>query len=233
MPLSSRLLATVLLAAPCAIAQAHGVAGSDGAYLRSVQGVQVFPLMYLGAKHMVTGYDHLLYLAGVVFFLHRLKDVALSVTLFAAGHSVTLLWGVLGGVHANPYAVDAIIGLSVVYKALENIGALRRMGVGIDPRLAVLEFGLAHGLGLATKLQEFALSHDGIVGNMLAFNAGVELGQFAALAVILVALQGWRRSGGFGSAAYGANVAIMSAGIVLFGQQVTGLLVSAANMAVT
>src|SRR5262245_30029946 len=123
---------------------AHGVAGGDASYLESIKGVQVFPLMYLGAKHMVTGYDHLLFLAGVIFFLYRLKDVALYVTLFAVGHSVTLLLGVLAGIHANAYIVDAIIGLSVVYKALENIGAFQRMGLKIDPRAAVLLFGLAH-----------------------------------------------------------------------------------------
>src|ERR1041384_4944654 len=135
-------------------AWAHGVAGGDAEYLQSISGVQFFPLMYLGAKHMVTGYDHLLFLAGVIFFLYRLKDVALYVTLFAVGHSVTLLVGVLGGIHANAYIVDAIIGLSVVYKALENIGAFRRMGLSIDPRAAVFLFGLAHGFGLATKLQD-------------------------------------------------------------------------------
>ena len=94
-------------------AWAHGVEGGDAAYLESVSGVQFFPLLYLGAKHMVTGYDHLLFLAGVIFFLYRLKDVALYVTLFAVGHSVTLLLGVLAGIHANAYIVDAIIGLSV------------------------------------------------------------------------------------------------------------------------
>src|SRR3954468_12827221 len=164
-------------------AWAHGVSGGDAEYLKNISGVQFFPLMYLGAKHMVTGYDHLLFLAGVIFFLYRLKEVALYVTLFEIGHSATLLIGVLAGVHASPYIVDAIIGLSVVYKALENIGAFRRMGVNIDPRAAVLLFGLAHGFGLATKLQELALPRAGLTGNIVAFNIGVECGQFAALAV--------------------------------------------------
>jgi hypothetical protein len=207
-------------------AWAHGVSGDDTSYLESVSGVQFFPLMYLGAKHMVTGYDHLLFLAGVIFFLYRLKDVALYVTLFAVGHSVTLLAGVLGGIHANPYIVDAIIGLSVVYKALENIGALRRMGVRIDPRGAVFLFGLAHGFGLATRLQDVALSQTGLVWNIIAFNIGVELGQFAALALILVAFQLWRRSGTFVRGAYAANVAIMAAGFTLFGYQLTGYVLS-------
>jgi hypothetical protein len=203
---------------------AHGVAGGDAQYLESVKGVQLFPLMYLGAKHMVTGYDHLLFLAGVIFFLYRLKDVALYVTLFAIGHSVTLLVGVLGGLHANAYIVDAIIGLSVVYKALENIGAFQRMGIRIDSRAAVLTFGLAHGFGLSTKLQDLKLSTDGLVGNIVAFNVGVELGQFAALALILLAFQLWRRTASFQRGAYLANVLIMTAGFVLFGYQMTGYL---------
>lgn len=208
------------------LAWAHGVSGGDAQYLQNISGVQFFPLMYLGAKHMVTGYDHLLFLAGVIFFLYRLKDVALYVTLFAIGHSATLLIGVLAGVHASPYIVDAIIGLSVVYKALENIGAFKRMGLNIDPRAAVLLFGLAHGFGLSTKLQELSLSRDGLTGNIIAFNIGVELGQFAALALILIALQLWRRSPSFNRYAYLANVLIMTAGFVLFGYQLTGYFVA-------
>ena len=176
---------------------AHGVAGGDAQYLESLQGVHFLPLMYLGAKHMVTGYDHLLFLAGVIFFLYRLKDVALYATLFAIGHSTTLLLGVLAGIHANAYIVDAIIGLSVVYKALENIGAYRRWGISINTRAAVLVFGFAHGFGLSTKLQELSLSKEGLVGNMIAFNIGVELGQIVALTFILLAFQLWRRSGSF------------------------------------
>jgi hypothetical protein len=137
---------------------------------------------------------------------------------------VTLLVGVLGGIHANAYVVDAIIGLSVVYKALENIGAFQRMGIRIDSRAAVLTFGLAHGFGLSTKLQDLKLSTDGLVGNIVAFNVGVELGQFAALALILLAFQLWRRTASFQRGAYLANVLIMTAGFVLFGYQVTGYL---------
>jgi hypothetical protein len=209
----------------CALVPAawgHGVAGGDAAYLESVSGVHFIALMYLGAKHMVTGYDHLLFLAGVVYFLYRLKDVALYATLFAVGHSCTLLLGVLAGIHANPFIVDAIIGLSVVYKALENIGAFRRLGVHIDTRAAVAVFGLAHGFGLSTKLQDLALSRDGLVGNIIAFNLGVELGQIAALTIILLGLQLWRRSPRFNQMAYTSNVLIMTAGLVLFGYQLTG-----------
>lgn len=221
-----RAVVAMLLVFGSPLALAHGVAGGDAAYLERISGVQFIPLMYLGAKHMVTGYDHLLFLAGVIFFLYRLKDVALYVTLFAIGHSVTLLFGVLAGVHANAYVVDAIIGLSVVYKAFENIGGFRRIGLAIDTRAAVLLFGFAHGFGLSTKLQDLSLSADGLVPNMIAFNIGIELGQFAALALILIAFNLWRRSGTFVRGAYAANVAIMAAGFVLFGYQMTGYLIA-------
>jgi hypothetical protein len=202
----------------------HGVAGGDAAYLQSVSGVHFIPLMYLGAKHMVTGYDHLLFLAGVIFFLYRLRDVALYATLFAAGHSCTLLLGVLAGIKANPFLVDAIIGLSVIYKALENIGAFQRLGMHIDTRAAVLVFGFAHGFGLSTKLQGLALSQHGLVGNIIGFNLGVELGQIAALTLILLGFQLWRRSRSFDQRAYAANIVIMMAGMILFGYQLTGYL---------
>lgn len=215
------LAASMLLAS---FAFAHGVEGGDAAYLERIEGVHFIPLMYLGAKHMVTGYDHLLFLAGVIFFLYRLEDVALYVTLFAVGHSVTLLFGVLAGVHANAYIVDAIIGLSVVYKAFENIGGFARLGIKFDTRAAVLLFGFAHGFGLSTKLQDLQLSQEGLIANMIAFNLGVELGQFAALALILIAFNIWRRSATFVRAAYATNVAVMAAGFALFGYQITGFL---------
>src|SRR5262249_12306082 len=136
---------------------AHGVSGKDAVFLQSVRGPAIGPLMYLGAKHMVTGYDHLAFLIGVIFFLYRLKGVIHYVSLFTIGHSVTLLAGVLGGLRANPYIVDAIIGLSVVYKAFDNVDGFRLFfGVQPNTRAAVLVFGFFHGFGLATKLQDFA-----------------------------------------------------------------------------
>ena len=141
-----------------AVAHAHGVATGDARFLETVQGAAIAPSMYLGAKHMVTGYDHLLFLVGVIFFLYRLRDVVQYVSLFTIGHSVTLLAGVLGGIRANPYIIDAIIGLSVVYKAFDNMDGFKRVfGFQPNTRAAVLIFGLFHGFGLATKLQEFAL----------------------------------------------------------------------------
>jgi len=105
---------------------AHGVTDGDKTFIEGIQGLNIIPFIYLGAKHMVTGYDHLLFLFGVIFFLRRLKDVAIYVTLFALGHSATLLFGVLAQVHANAYLVDAFIGLSVVYKAMDNLDMFKR-----------------------------------------------------------------------------------------------------------
>ncbi len=210
-----------------ASAFAHGVAGDDKAFIENSTGTQLVPFIYLGAKHMVTGYDHLLFLFGVIFFLYRMRDVGLYVTLFAVGHSVTLLYGVLSGTHVNPYLVDAIIGFSVVYKALDNLGAFQRFfGVQPNTKAAVLIFGFFHGFGLATKLQEFTLSPDGLVANIVAFNVGVELGQLIALGGILIAISVWRRSDAFRRQAFAANALLMTAGFVLIGHQLTGYFAS-------
>jgi HupE / UreJ protein len=211
-----------LLACP-SLALAHGVAKGDAAFLQTLKGPAIAPLMYLGAKHMVTGYDHLLFLVGVIFFLYRLKDVLLYVSLFTIGHSVTLLAGVLGGIHANPYLVDAVIGLSVVYKAFDNMDGFRRVfGFQPDTRVAVLTFGLFHGFGLATKLQDFALPPSGLVTNIVSFNLGVEVGQGLALTFVLIALSIWRTRAGFMRHAFVTNAALMSAGFLLVGYQMSG-----------
>ena len=219
----ARCLPTLIALLPTLVF-AHGVAEGDARYLESVQGLQFIPYLYLGAKHMVTGYDHLLFLAGVIFFLYRVKDVALYVSLFAIGHSLTLLIGVLGGIRVNPYAVDAVIGLSVVYKAFENIGGFRLLGFSLDTRAAVFLFGLVHGFGLSTKLQDLQLSSEGLVPNIIAFNLGVELGQFTALALILLVFMWWRQSPSFMQRAWATNIVIMMAGFMLFGYQLTGLI---------
>lgn len=210
-----------LLASACVLA--HGVASGDKGYIQEITGVHLVPFIYLGAKHMVTGYDHLLFLVGVIFFLYKLRHVALYVSLFALGHSATLLIGVYFNLGFNAYLIDAIIGLSVVYKALDNLGAFQRwFGIQPDTRAATLVFGLFHGLGLATKIQDFEMSRDGLVPNLLAFNVGVELGQMLALGAILVAMGFWRRTDGFLRHAYTANVALMSAGFLLTGYQLAG-----------
>ena len=211
----------LLLMTPAAFA--HGVAQGDKGYIQEIAGIHILPFMYLGAKHMVTGYDHLLFLLGVIFFLYRLKHVALYVSLFALGHSLTLLAGVYFNIAVNPWLIDAIIGLSVVYKAMDNLGAFQRwFGFQPDTRAATLVFGLFHGFGLATKIQDFGMSRDGLLANLLAFNVGVEVGQLLALSAILILMGFWRRTSGFLRHGYGANVALMSAGFLLAGYQLTG-----------
>lgn len=216
------VLALLALAAPLIPSvSAHGVSEQDKGLIS--QGLQLGRFVYLGAKHMVTGYDHLLFLFGVIFFLHRLRDVGLYVTLFAVGHSVTLLYGVLSGTNANAHIVDAIIGGSVVYKGFDNMGGFRRLlGFQPDTKAAVLIFGLFHGLGLATKLQEFALSREGLVANIVAFNVGVEFGQIMGLGLILIAMGFWRRSRFFERHAFGANLVLMTFGFILIGYQLCG-----------
>ena len=206
-----------------AVVEAHGVSGKDAVYLQGLDGRAIVPLMYLGAKHMVTGYDHLLFLVGVIFFLYRLKDVVLYVSLFTIGHSVTLLAGVLGGIHANPFLIDAVIGFSVVYKAFENMDGFRQVfGIQPNTRAAVLIFGLFHGFGLATKLQEFELSSNGLVGNIVSFNVGVEIGQCLALTAILIAFTYWRSRRGFLRHAFATNAVVMACGFLLVGYQLSG-----------
>jgi hypothetical protein len=209
-------------------AGAHGVSGKDAVFLQSVRGAAIGPMMYLGAKHMVTGYDHLAFLLGVIFFLYRLTDVIRYVSLFTIGHSVTLLAGVLGGVRANSYIVDAIIGLSVVYKAFDNVDGFRLFfGVQPDTRLAVLVFGFFHGFGLATRLQDFALSPNGLVVNILSFNVGVEIGQAIALTVVLAVLTYWRSRPGFLRHALLTNGVLMAIGFLLVGYQLSGYVLNA------
>jgi hypothetical protein len=172
---------------------------------------------------MVTGYDHLLFLVGVVFFLYRLKDVVQYVSLFTLGHSVTLLAGVLGNIHANPYIIDAIIGVSVAYKAFENMGGFDRiLGFRPNTRAAVMIFGLFHGFGLATKLQEFTVSQNGLVTNIVSFNVGVEIGQIIALTAVLIGISYWRRHHGFLRHSFAANSVLMTGGFILTGYQLAG-----------
>lgn len=215
-------LCTVFIALISLSAFGHTIEGSDASFVEAVDGPAIFPFMYLGAKHMVTGYDHLLFLVGVIFFLYRPQHVVQYVTLFAIGHSITLLFGVLADLQVNAYIIDAIIGFSIVYKAFENIDGFKRL-FGIDPntRIAVFVFGLFHGLGLATKLQEFELSANGLVTNIISFNIGVEIGQILALSAVFIGLSIWRSNASFLKHAFVTNTALMTGGFMLAGFQLS------------
>ena len=206
---------------------AHAVAQGDKGYIQEITGINLISFMYLGAKHMVTGYDHLLFLLGVIFFLYRMQHIAIYVSLFALGHSTTMLLGVYFNVGINSYIIDAIIGLSIVYKALDNVGAYQRwFGFQPNTKAATLIFGFFHGFGLSSKIIEYDISPYGLVPNLLAFNVGVEIGQLIALAMILIVMSFWRKTDGFFRHAYTANVAMMSAGFLLIGYQLTGYFIA-------
>jgi hypothetical protein len=208
-------------------ALAHAVAEGDKGYIQEISGINILPFIYLGAKHMVTGYDHILFLFGVIFFLYRLKDIGLYVTLFAIGHSTTMLLGVYFNIGINSYIIDAIIGLSVVYKALDNMGAYQRwFGWQPNTKAATLIFGFCHGFGLSSKILDYNIAPDGLLPNLLAFNVGVEIGQLLALSAILIIMGYWRRTDSFWRHAYTANTVMMTLGFVLIGYQLTGYFVS-------
>ncbi|MEJ6517863.1 MAG: HupE/UreJ family protein [Pseudomonadales bacterium] len=210
------LLGLLLILSPLALG--HNISASNAQFVQGLVGPAIAPFMYLGAKHMVTGIDHLLFIVGVIFFLHQTRDILIYVTLFTLGHSLTLIMGVLLNMQANASIIDAIIGFSIVYKAFENIGGFRSaMPFRLDTRVAVFIFGLCHGLGLATKLTSFSLSEAGLLTNLIGFNVGVEVGQFSALAVMLVVLGSWRRLPSFERYAFSANVVLMIGGFLLMG----------------
>ena len=219
------LLATIaitLLWAEAALA--HAVTLGDKGYIQEITGPQIIPFLYLGAKHMVTGYDHILFLFGVIFFLYGMKEIGIYVTLFAIGHSTTMLAGVWFNFGINSYIIDAIIGFSVVYKALDNLGAFQRwFGVQPNTKAATLIFGFLHGFGLSSKILDYNISPDGLLVNLLAFNVGVEIGQLTALAAILVFMNRWRAMPVFGRQAYTVNVIMMGLGFYLMGFQLIGL----------
>jgi hypothetical protein len=224
-PVSTIIAVTIVSLLLPAIACAHNVSKRDASFVQSNKGTAIGPFLYLGAKHMLTGYDHIMFLIGVIFFLYRLKDIVTYVSLFTLGHSTTLLLGVFTGVHANSFLIDAVIALSVVYKAFDNMGGFKQF-LGFEPntKVAVLIFGLFHGFGLATKLQELALSRTGLITNIISFNVGVEIGQVLALSAVLILLTYWRAQGGFFRHAFVANTVLMTGGFILLSYQLTGYL---------
>lgn len=221
------LLIIGLLALVSLSVNAHGVDDNTKQFLTDNQGVAFAPFMYIGAKHMVTGYDHLLFLVGVLFFLYRAKEVLVYVSLFTLGHSVTLLLGVWNGIQVNAYLIDAIIGISIVYKGFDNLGGFQKLfGRQPSTKIAVLIFGLFHGFGLATKLQEFEFEKEGLLQNLIAFNLGVELGQFFALTFVLIILSFWRRYNSYLRFSTISNTLLMSAGFILVMFQLTGYFIN-------
>lgn len=202
---------------------AHGVDGNTQTFLTGNEGIAFGPFLYIGAKHMLTGYDHLLFLVGVIFFLFKPKEILIYVSFFTIGHSITLLFGVMANIAINAYLIDAIIALSIVYKGFDNLGGFQRFfGRQPNTKAAVLIFGLFHGFGLASKLQDFEFGKEGLLINLLGFNIGIEIGQFIALALVLSLISIWRRYPSFMKFSTLANTLLMAAGFLLLGFQLTG-----------
>jgi len=208
-------------------AYAHGVDEETQSFLTTNKGVAFGPFLYIGAKHMITGYDHLLFLVGVIFFLYRTKEIITYVSFFTIGHSATLLFGVMADINVNAYLIDAIIGLSIVYKGFDNLGGFKKIfGKQPNTKAAVLIFGLFHGFGLATKLQEFEFDKEGLFTNLLGFNLGVEIGQFLALGIVLLIISYWRQYSSYLKFSKLTNMLLMAAGFLLLGYQLTGYFIS-------
>ena len=212
------LLANLLLPS---MASAHGLSDADQ---QGILGGGNLEYLQLGASHMLTGYDHLLFLFGVMFFLTRFGDIVKFITAFTLGHCVTLVFATLLHVKANFYLIDAVIALTVCYKAFDNLDGFRNY-IGVEPPNllgAVTLFGLIHGFGLSTRLQQLPLGHDGLVWRILSFNVGVELGQILALAGMWLVLARWRQTASFGKFSKVANVALLFAGVLLLLMQLHG-----------
>ncbi|MCM2324732.1 MAG: HupE/UreJ family protein [Oligoflexia bacterium] len=208
---------------PLTEAFAHGMSASDkqamldGGYLRYI---------WLGTTHMLTGYDHLLFIFGVIFFLTTFKDIVKFISVFTLGHCITLIFATFLKITANYYLIDAVIAVSVMYKGFENIDGFKKYFHWQPPNLLkmVFLFGLIHGFGLSTRLQQLPLGDDqmSMLLRILSFNVGVEVGQVVALTVMLIFLRGWRRAETFNKFAYAANIALIAGGIFLFNMQFHG-----------
>lgn len=204
-------------------ALAHGMSEQDQEHILNAGYLEY---MLLGAKHMLTGYDHLLFLFGVIFFLTRFKDIFIFITAFTLGHCITLITATLIGVQANYYLVDAVIAMTVVYKGFDNLDGFKRYFQRESPNLVgmVFAFGLIHGFGLSTRLQQLAIGDQGIalVLRILSFNLGVEFGQVVALSLMLFLLSGWRRTTSFKVFGKAANVGLILLGSLLLLMQLHG-----------
>ncbi len=200
---------------------AHGMSEADK--LAIIEGGNL-RYMWLGATHMLSGYDHLAFVFGIIFFLSTFRDIAKYVTAFTLGHSVTLIYATLNGIQLNYFLIDAVIALSVCYIAFANIDGFRKY-LNINPpnmMLMIIGFGLIHGFGLSTRLQALPLSEDQLLLNIISFNVGIELGQISALALMLLLIAVWRERHSFKTFSLVANYALILMGIYLFLMQMHG-----------
>jgi hypothetical protein len=218
-----RLFTLCLLCLISTSAISHGMSAEDQARILNAGNVEY---MYLGATHMLTGYDHILFLFGVIFFLTSFRDVLKFITAFTIGHSITLVFATLLSIKANFYLIDAVIALTVCYKAFDNLDGFKKYFQISSPNLTwmVFIFGLIHGFGLSTRLQQLPLGDHGLLLKILSFNVGVEIGQVLALSAMLIVLIGWRKTASFQRFSKASNVTLMIMGGLLLLMQLHGYL---------
>jgi len=200
---------------------AHGMSEADKIAIAEGGNLRY---LWLGATHMLSGYDHLLFIFGIIFFLTNVKDIIKYITAFTLGHSITLIFATFNHIQMNYFLIDAIIGLSVCYIAFTNIDGFRKY-LNIKPPnllMMITLLGLIHGFGLSTRLQALPLSEDELLLNIISFNVGIELGQIAALTVMLLLLAGWRKASSFQVFSTLSNYALIFAGVFLFLMQMHG-----------
>lgn len=223
LPVMNPLRWLLALAIVFFVGQAFGHGMSEAEKLSIIDGGNL-RYMWLGATHMLSGYDHLLFVFGIVFFLTSFKDIVKYITAFTIGHSVTLIYATFNGIQINYFLIDAIIGLSVSYIAFANLDGFKRH-LGIKPPsllVMITALGLIHGLGLSTRLQQLPLNKDELLLNIISFNIGIEAGQILALAIMLMFLSGWRKAGSFKPFSVISNYALIASGGLLFLMQMHG-----------
>ena len=216
---STHALFLIMMLVPF-LGMAHNVTSADQELLRNGG---LWAYIQVGATHMLTGYDHLLFLAGVIFYLKSFKDILKFITVFTIGHCITLIGATYMGITANEHLVDAVIALSVLYKGFENLDGFEKWGVK-SPNLLLMVglFGLIHGFGLATRLQSFDMGQEQFLAKILCFNLGVELGQVLALIPIVFSITLARKHQQFPAFYKAVNWYLVLAGIGLFLYQIYG-----------
>jgi len=218
---NSRWLLAILMILVVTQAFGHGMSAAekqsiiDGGNLR---------FLWIGATHMLSGYDHLLFVFGIIFLLTKFRDIVKYITAFTLGHSATLIVATFNGIQVNYFLIDAVIALSICYIAFANLDGFRKYWNVKPPNLLIMitSLGLIHGLGLSTRLQQLPLSEDQLLFNIISFNVGIELGQVAALTVMLVLISGWRKAASFQPFVKISNTGLIFSGLFLFMMQMHG-----------
>jgi len=211
----SRWLIAALIALTASQVFGHGMSEAEKQAI--IEGGNL-SYIWIGATHMLSGYDHLAFVFGIVFFLTKFRDIVKYITAFTIGHSITLIYATFNAIQINYFLIDAVIALSVCYIAFSNLDGFKKY-LKINPpsmMLMITSLGLIHGLGLSTRLQQLPLNQDQLLMNIISFNIGIEFGQIAALTIMLFLLTLLRKSKSFQPISLIANYSLIFLGLYLF-----------------